>query len=60
MIVVIEGKEDEPPERFIFALGSMVGVQGYDSEHILAPDRSRLTLGRLAFKIAIDLTGPTL
>jgi len=32
-IVVIKNKEDEPLERFVFALRSMVEVQGYDRDH---------------------------
>ncbi|KAF9648503.1 hypothetical protein BDM02DRAFT_3187058 [Thelephora ganbajun] len=32
-IVVIKNKEDEPLERFVFTLRSMVEVQGYDRDH---------------------------
>ena len=32
-IVVIKNKEDEPLERFVFALRTMIQVQGYDRDH---------------------------
>ena len=32
-IVVIKNKEDEPLERFVFALRTMIEVQGYDRDH---------------------------
>jgi mitotic spindle assembly checkpoint protein MAD2B len=32
-IVVIKNKEDQPLERFVFALRSMIEVQGYDRDH---------------------------
>ena len=34
-IVVIKNKEDEPLERFVFALRTMVEVQGYDRDRRL-------------------------
>ena len=30
---MIKNKEDEPLERFVFALRSMIEVQGYDRDH---------------------------
>ena len=36
-IVVIKNKEDEPLERFVFALRTMIEVQGYDRDHRLVP-----------------------
>jgi len=36
-IVVIKNKEDEPLERFVFALRTMIEVQGYDRDHRFVP-----------------------
>jgi hypothetical protein len=52
-IVVIKNKEDEPLERFVFALRTMVEVQGYDRDRRFVSwytGRSQLILGPAASK----------
>jgi len=52
-IVVIKNKEDEPLERFVFALRTMIEVQGYDRDHRFVPrhtGRLQLKLGPAASK----------